>query len=94
MQTSGNTGRFTKGRALTVTALVVEEHPVLVSVNVSVAVPDPMPVTTPPFVTVATPVLLLDQVPPVVGNTDVLPPMQMMDPALKPTLGPGIRLTK
>jgi hypothetical protein len=57
------------GLALTVIAGVgVAEHPVVELVNVKVAVPAATPVTTPVFVTVATAVLLLTQVPPVVGD--------------------------
>ena len=48
-----------------------------VLVKVKVAVPAPAPVTTPAFVTVATSVLLLTQVPPLSGVTEVVAPTQM-----------------
>ena len=46
-------------------------------VNVNVALPAETPVTTPPFVTVATAPLLLAHVPPVVGDNVVVPFTQM-----------------
>ena len=46
----------------------VLEQPVVLLVKVSVAEPQATPVTTPALVTVAIPVLLLDQVPPEVGE--------------------------
>ena len=69
------------GSALTVKALVLLQ-PVTVFVKVSVTAPAETPVTTPLFVTVALPVLLLVQVPPEEGvtlavapiHTDVAPP--------------------
>jgi hypothetical protein len=65
---------LTVGSAFTVTDDVVLEHPVDVCVKVKVAVPPATPVTTPPLVTVATAVLLLLHVPPVVGDkVPVLP---------------------
>jgi hypothetical protein len=63
------------GKALTV-KLLVEEQPVAVSVKVKVTVPALTPVTTPAFVTVATAVLLLVQVPPVFGVTFAVLPTQ------------------
>ena len=60
------------GEALTVTAEVVEEHPLTLVVNVNVAEPAATPVTTPEFVTVATLVLLEVHVPPVVGDNVVV----------------------
>ena len=51
-------------------------HPLLL-VNVNVAVPAPTPVTSPVFVTVATAVLLLVQVPPVLGLNCVLDKLQI-----------------
>jgi len=56
------------GNALTVIADVVLVHPVAVSVKVNVGLPTATPATTPPLVTVAHAVLLLVQVPPVVGD--------------------------
>ena len=63
---------FTSGVGLTVTAEVVLAHPVDVCVKVNVAVPPDTPVTTPAFVTEATPGLSLTQVPPVVGDKVVV----------------------
>jgi hypothetical protein len=56
------------GFAFTV-KLLLDVQPVTVSVKVKVTVPALMPDTTPVFVTVATAVLLLIHVPPVVGVT-------------------------
>jgi hypothetical protein len=61
---------------------LTDEQPVDVSVKVKLTTPALTPVTKPPFVMVATPVLLLVHVPPVVGltlatlpiHTDVEPP--------------------
>lgn len=70
---------LTTGKAVTETAEVGREvQPVAVLVNVNVAVPAVTPVTTPPFVTVATAGLLLAQVPPVVGDKAVVEPTQML----------------
>jgi hypothetical protein len=54
-----------------------EGQPVAVNVKVKVAVPGATPVTTPPFVTVATAGLLLVHVPPVLGDNVVLFPIQI-----------------
>jgi len=62
---------------LTVTAAVVLLQLVVAEVKVNVAVPAATPVTTPPEVTVATDVLLLTQVPPVVGDRVVVDPAQI-----------------
>ena len=65
---------LTVGNAFTVTVAVVLVHPVDVCVKVKVTVPAATPVITPAFVTVALALLLLVQVPPVVGdNVAVLP---------------------
>lgn len=61
------------GTSFTVMTLVLE-HPVAVSVKVSVTFPALTPVTRPAFVTVALPLLLLIQVPPVAGVTLAVPP--------------------
>ena len=58
--------------------LAFEVHPVVEFVNVKVTFPNPTPVTTPALVTVAMPVLLLVQVPPVVGDKVVLAPTHMV----------------
>lgn len=75
-------GAETTGNALTVTEVVVLEHPVDVSVNVKVTEPAATPVTTPAFVTVAVALLLLTHVPPVVGDKVIVPPMQTVWGAL------------
>jgi hypothetical protein len=79
---------FVVGLALTVIALVASlGHSVALLVNVNVAVPGAIPVTTPAFVTVATAVLLLAHVPPVVGlKVDVLP-IQSDEPPEMLTVG-------
>jgi hypothetical protein len=68
---------LTAGKALTVTAVVVLLQFVVDEVNVKVAEPAATPVTTPAEVTVANEVLLLTQVPPVVGDKVVVDPIQM-----------------
>lgn len=55
--------------------LLVDVHPVEVSVKVKVTVPTLTPETTPKLVTVATPILLLIQVPPVFGVTFAVLPI-------------------
>jgi hypothetical protein len=75
------------GSGFTVTALVVLEQPVVVDVNVNVADPADTPVTTPAFVTVATAALLLVHVPPVVGLSVIVFPIQTAEGAL--TTGNG-----
>ena len=64
-------------------------------VNVNVGLPDVAPaVTAPPLVTVAIPVLLLAQVPPVVGDKVVVPSLEHMDVApVMLTLGNAITVT-
>lgn len=62
----------TVGGPFIVTADVVLLHPVLVWVKVKVAVPTDKPVTTPAFVTEATEGLIGSQVPPVVGDKEVV----------------------
>jgi hypothetical protein len=79
---------LTVGFALTVTVEETSEaHPVLVCVNVNVAVPDPTPVTTPALDTVATAVLLLAHVPPVVGLKVVVLPTHIVLAPLITTIG-------
>lgn len=79
----------TDGGGLTVTADVVLVQPVVASVNVKVAVPCPTAVTTPLADTVATLVLLLTQVPPVVGDNVVLAPIQILFAPVILTVGRG-----
>ena len=68
----------------TETVDVVALQPVSVLVKVNVAVPVDMPVTTPAFVIVATRLLLLVQVPPVVGVKVMVLPMPT-EPAAETT---------
>ena len=72
------------GIELTVKAGVATElHPVVVLVKINVAVPPETPVTTPAFETVATALLLLAQVPPVVGERVVVEPTHIgFDPVM------------
>ena len=68
------------GLAVTVTDAVVLLQPVDVCVKVKVTVPAATPVTAPALVTVAIELLLLVQVPPVVGDNVVVlfgPPAQI-----------------
>jgi uncharacterized protein (DUF362 family) len=79
---------FVVGRALTVTLLVASDgQSVVLLVNVNVAVPPLTPVTTPPLVTVATALLLLAQVPPVVGLSVVVEPTHIVLPPVILTVG-------
>jgi hypothetical protein len=59
-------------------------------VKVKVTLPKPTPVTTPAFVTVAIPVLLLVHVPPVVGDNVVLAPTQIVLGPVIFTIGFGL----
>lgn len=61
----------TTGLAATVTVSGVEEQEVTACVNTKDDVPAAIPDTTPKLVMVAIPVFELDQVPPVVGDTNV-----------------------
>jgi hypothetical protein len=76
LPTQTEAGAVTAGKAFTVTEEVVLLHPVFASVNVNVTVPADTPVITPEFVTVALAVLLLIQVPPVVGDSVAVLPTQ------------------
>ena len=71
-----------------------EEHPVLLLVKVNVTVPAPIPVTTPPLVTVATAALLLAQVPPVVGDKVVVEPTQILFSPVMLTEGKALIVTE
>lgn len=79
----------TVGGGLTVTALVVLVQPLLF-VNVKVAEPPARAVTKPPFVTEATPGLLLTHVPPDVGESMVVAPTQMLLEPVILTTGLGL----
>jgi hypothetical protein len=77
---------LTTGLALTVTAGVANEEQVPVLVYVKVADPTEIPFTTPEFVTVATALLLLVHIPPVVGDNVVVPSIQIaLGPVILPT---------
>ena len=79
---------LTTGNGSTVTAEVVEEQlGAVLLVKVNVAVPADTPVTTPAFVTVATLGLLLAQVPPVMGESVVVAPAQIVALPEMPTTG-------
>lgn len=66
------------GAAETTTGVVVVEvHPVELSVNVKVAEPLESPVTVPLLLTLATNGLLLTHVPPVFGSNNVVVPTQI-----------------
>jgi hypothetical protein len=68
-------------------------HPVVLLVNVNVAVPTETPVTTPLFDTVAIAGLLLVHVPPVVGDNLVGPPMHMVVLPVMATVGLAMTVT-
>jgi uncharacterized protein (DUF362 family) len=79
---------FVVGRALTVTVFEASDgQPVLVCVKVKVAVPPLTPVTTPPLVTLAIAVLLLDHVPPEVGLKVVVDPTHIVLAPVMLTVG-------
>ncbi len=62
-------------------------------VKVNVATPALTPVTRPVAETVATPALLLTQVPPELGVNCVVPPMQIDEAPIIPTAGLGVIVT-
>ena len=80
----------TTGSAFTVKALELLQ-PVVLLVNISVAVPDETEVTTPELVIVATVVLLLAHVPPLLGDTNAVPPIQTS--LAPPRTGRGLIVT-
>lgn len=69
-----------------------DTQPVAVFVNVKVADPAVIPVTTPAFVTVAIDVLLLTHVPPLVGERVVVEPTQIAEAPVILTVGFGLTL--
>ena len=85
-------GAVTIGKAFTVTEEVVLLHPVVVEVNVNVTDPAATPVMTPALVTVAIAVLLLTQVPPVVGDNVAVLPIQTDAGAV--TVGRALTVTE
>ena len=84
---------LTAGKALIVTVPVVLLQFVVDEVKVKVADPAATPLTTPAEVTVATDVLLLTQVPPVVGDKVVVAPMQIELLPVMLTVGNGLTVT-
>jgi hypothetical protein len=78
---------------VTITAEVVFVHPVEVSVNVNVTEPADKLVTVPSSVTLATPGLLLIQVPPVMGERVVVLPAQIAVLPVIFTTGSGRTVT-
>jgi hypothetical protein len=84
---------FTVGLGVTITLIESERHPVDVSVNANFAVPAPTPVTTPALVTVAMALLLLPHVPPVVGVSVVVDPIQTAAVPATATVGLGLMVT-
>jgi len=69
------------------------EHPVVPSVKIISAVPVATPVTTPPLSMVATVASLLDQVPPVVGDSVTVSPSHIsLSPAAIVTVGVAFRV--
>jgi hypothetical protein len=82
------------GKAFIVTAAVGKEaQPVVVLLKKNVAVPLDMPVTTPALLTVATNVLLLLHVPPVVGDKVVVPPTHIDELPIILTVGNELIVT-
>jgi len=83
----------TVGLATTVRVPVgSEEHPVDVSVHINVVVPGVRPVTIPELLTVATDGVVLDHVPPVDGNTNVVVKTQI-SLSSRLTVGLGVTTT-
>ena len=82
---------LTVGNTFTVTDDVVLLQPVDVCVNVNVTDPAATPVITPALVTVANELLLLVQVPPVVGDSVAVLPTQTVDGAV--TVGNAFTVT-
>jgi hypothetical protein len=84
-------GVLTTGSVFTVTEDVVLLQPVDASMNVNVIEPDETPVATPAFVTVATVLLLLTQVPPTVGlKVIVLPTHKVGEGVLTIGIAPTV----
>jgi hypothetical protein len=86
-------GAVTVGFGFTVTVVVVLLQVVVVFVKVNVALPALTPVTRPALVTVATVVLLLVQVPPVVGLNVAVLPTQTAAGAVTVGLGETVTIT-
>ena len=84
---------LTVGKTFTVTAVVVLLQLVVDEVNVKVALPAVKPVTIPPALTDATAGLLLTHVPPVVGESVVVAPMQIELLPVMLTVGKALTVT-
>lgn len=84
---------LTVGIAFTVNGVVVFEHPLEVFVKVKEAIPAKTPVTSPALVMVAIKLSLLVQVPPVLGDTLVILPSQILLDPTKLTVGRLTRVT-
>ena len=72
----------------------LELHPVVALVNVKVAVPAPIAVTTPELLMVATAVLLDVHVPPLEGDKEVVDPTQTGFDPVTVTTGLGLTVIK
>lgn len=82
------------GGPLTVTEIKSDDvHPLTNSVKVNVAIPGFIPNTIPELLTVATKLLLLNHIPPVVGLKVVVPPLHIKDGPVKLTAGLSITVT-
>ena len=73
--------------------VVAAQFGAVLLVKVNVATPALTPVTRPVAETVATPALLLTQVPPELGVNCVVPPIQIDDAPIIPTAGLGVIVT-
>jgi hypothetical protein len=82
---------LTIGASIIFTKEVTALQPVVELLKLKSKLPDETPVTTPALVTVALLLLLLDQVPPVVGDKVIVPPTQTVGPAL--TTGKAVTVT-
>ena len=79
---------LTTGNGFTVTGEVAAEiHPVVLLVKLNITEPPDTPVTTPALLTVATDGSLLVQVPPLVGDTPLTSPTQMVEAPVRLTFG-------
>ena len=82
---------MTIGASIIFTKEVTALQPVVELLKLKSTLPDETPVTTPALVTVALLLLLLDQVPPVVGDKVIVLPTQTEGPAL--TTGKALTVT-
>jgi len=84
---------FTDGAPVTVTAEVGNEAQLPALVKVKVAAPGDIPLTTPELLTLAMAELLLDQVPPVVGDNVVVELIQIILGPVTFTTAPELTVT-